>query len=1172
MNPVSFFTHTKSYQQTEEESAGPCGYVRVANYLLGEQNKISKIEALFQSPKIFKLVSILISTNLENKCDMNKDDYLSSIIFILRDFTDTFSELDSYSNAKYCFQIILDTFFFNYLTKADMIKKCQAIFEAYDLDFTNIIDNFSKKESFLVLLQCLNPNKKIYPPSSNIDSKELRSLIINSNVPYLLESTSIEQKKEFLIMFQVYAILERIDMKPYKSNYYDNLYYIDINSKEPPFLKAINGLVYEKLGWHFADLLNVINPRFFPKFVNIFFNDPILENIDKELDNDSDSKITATIEYIRRKIDKFNCLFFFFDSQEDKKESAKSICINILDCLFVKEPQNKMLERCDSLIGSKMRVKNLKDFINASPFVYLLYFLIYKNLDVKNISQYCDKNLELMLKYCTQLKIPLIVDRDHLFHLEKNSNIVLYQLQFIYNLYDSSPLFNFIGKLKVFNQKLQTIQVPDFTSLLNSIKVKSYFLNMHTDNYQNNEEFQKIETVQPPARFEERYVPVTSEKNISEGNDEKENDNDNDNDISEIYKKDCVNFWNCLPESNISISNGILIEYGQENNIFKEQWNNELESFKEDKNSKASFPFTTEGGKYEMKAKMYKYAVYDESICEWVSKEEALLMLMDDCKTCFDLSKTPVILFLDSDENDIAAIVSKLINGKFPDIDFISEDEKEEMFLYLMCERNLSMLNVVPDTKTQLSQEIKPIFAIVHIPENKRNLPNMKTILLKIYSHFYYLCQISIVVLDKDHVYDQIEFIKQVEKISKEMAVYKDKSINDFYHSDAPDFIIKNNMENDGGEKLPKIILLLNENTIEYNNQNFERLNQFSLISMIQKQLEIPSFVSFININNFVSYQIFLTKLNEILIQKDYSYPTIDDIIISKQYEIELYQKAEKKYAETNNLFQTKKSNQKQMEKEKNDYIKHIFDMNYETEKKSIFQRIIMNRTLYFLDHNLGKCFSQRFIRIVLQLESIDDILNQRYLSLISYKIGKNESLELLTDEIIKYLPSNPIFRQSFTLFKFKILSKGNDITSIVESELKKSSDDQIKYLECIVNQKVYWSTIQIKMFVYSHMQFLNNEFFSIIRIINKDLSSYADDIFGLILEKQKNIDQIRIDSIFKKFFEKIKIRKEQTLRLMKDEMKTSSQYVLKERENIKEIKIALEVGQNLETVIEQDF
>ena len=40
----------------------------------------------------------------------------------------------------------------------------------------------------------------------------------------------------------------------------------------------------------------------------------------------------------------------------------------------------------------------------------------------------------------------------------------------------------------------------------------------------------------------------------------------------------------------------------------------------------------------------------------------------------------------------------------------------------------------------------------------------------------------------------------------------------------------------------------------------------------------------------------------------------------------------------------------------------------------------------------------------------------------------------------------------------------------------------------------------------------------------------------------------------------------------MKDEIKTSSQYVLKERENIKEIKIALEVGQNLETVIEQDF
>lgn len=1153
-----FPEHTKFYQQCQEEipAENDNGYLRFANYLIG--HKLMNFKDLFQSKLIYQIIAIS-NPNIEMPNEYEKsfvESYLSEVVGM------DYQNNDMLSN----FSHFLKNSFFNYFTQVDMITKCQTIFSKFNLTLEDF-DPFMEPKSFLPLLQCLNINEEIYTPNSDITSEQLKSLIIQCKVPYFLQDYTFEQRDFILTYCQIYAILERIDFTQLQQFSPKYIYYIDKNSTESGLLKTINGIVYEKKKWHFYKITDVVDEQYFPFFVNLFFNDPELQAIAEKQSNDYEhEKRTSTIEFLKNKIDKIKCSCYYFDDQFSLENSAISLCSTLIDHAFIKAPKREMIERCDRLIGSKMKVETLNDFKNLSPILYLLHFIIYKNLDIPEQSSSFSENYNTIYKYCVKLKIPFVFECDS---DPENENAFIYQLQFIYNVIDNSLALKFIDEVKKFKAKIQKVHVPAFSKLADSIRAKSLFLKLQSgkssDNF--NIERQTIASVPKPTLFTERcqFEIINLDLNA-----ENLNLNDNIEGATEIdfsqYEENPNLFWNKVSDSNFSYLNGILAgNENEENTQFKDVWNKEIKKYPKVEEEGSSSPRIK---RYGFDTKLVKYAYYSEKLGQWRRKNIHTFFTNRQIAQAY--SKTPLFLFVDSDESSVISIMSKFIIGQYPNLNIFPTEEEEcnteEIFVYLLSEKNLQMLLALYKQEFKsYGLDVRPIFAMVHVPDSKKDLPNLKSILMTIYAKLYSIAQFSIVVLDKEHVSDQLQFIQDIEKLSMEL----EEPEPDYSSTKDYNYTLKNKHKL-SSNKPPKNILLLNEQSLPLHESQLQILNKSPLLTMIQSKLNNIAFSSFINIDNIESYRVFLVKMREFIQQTDMPFPTTDDVILDDKFmkehsdnyidaQIRLKKDPFRKSLSSKEKLQIIQSSQESLQRD------------FTLIKTKIVKNLTINTTVNKLnDLRFPKYQSQRYIHVYLQIESFDDILNQRISQYKRTKIGDSESLELLGNEIMEYFPNEVRFREAFTSFKYQILSKGNNIAQFVRKELKQTTDEHIQYLKYRVEQKVYWSNIEIQMFSHLHMKLLNDEFYSI--IVNKHLASYADEVFGEILQAQKNIDKERINDIFQQYYAKIEQRKITTLRSMKDEMKTSMQYVLKERESIKELKVALEVGQKLETEIEQDF
>lgn len=88
-------------------------------------------------------------------------------------------------------------------------------------------------------------------------------------------------------------------------------------------------------------------------------------------------------------------------------------------------------------------------------------------------------------------------------------------------------------------------------------------------------------------------------------------------------------------------------------------------------------------------------------------------------------------------------------------------------------------------------------------------------------------------------------------------------------------------------------------------------------------------------------------------------------------------------------------------------------------------------------------------------------------------------------------------------------------------------------------------------------------------------MNQYVDFIYRDnfdIVEKQIKKDNKKINNMFKDFDELNQIKKDVRENEAKESFQKGSNYSMKETENIREIKIAIEINQDLKSVIEQDF
>lgn len=114
-------------------------------------------------------------------------------------------------------------------------------------------------------------------------------------------------------------------------------------------------------------------------------------------------------------------------------------------------------------------------------------------------------------------------------------------------------------------------------------------------------------------------------------------------------------------------------------------------------------------------------------------------------------TSTPLVIFANSKEEDAISINSNFLIGQNPNL-----IDDEQIFIYAFCEKNLTMLHINIDFSNQEKLSIKPIFLLLHIPKSKQDLPNLSTIIIQIYTFFFCISDLAIVIINEQLFYSQI--------------------------------------------------------------------------------------------------------------------------------------------------------------------------------------------------------------------------------------------------------------------------------------------------------------------------------------------------------------------------------------------------------------------------------
>lgn len=180
--------------------------------------------------------------------------------------------------------------------------------------------------------------------------------------------------------------------------------------------------------------------------------------------------------------------------------------------------------------------------------------------------------------------------------------------------------------------------------------------------------------------------------------------------------------------------------------------------------------------------------------------------------------------------------------------------------------------------------------------------------------------------------------------------------------------------------------------------------------------------------------------------------------------------------------------------------------------------------------------------------------------------------LTLLYEEINMFTPKFDIDFQSCAEDQLSYIRKetSQHNKSYFKSQLNLSSKSNLMKIEKLIKNKHYISKDQAERIIRSHQKFLKNELFNIIKSNCNDsaLITVFDDNYDILKEQISN-DLLKINDLFNKIFEKReKIDKFDPI----EDSKKKTNYVLKETENLREIKVSIEIGEDLTSVIEQDF
>ncbi|KAK8854159.1 hypothetical protein M9Y10_016716 [Tritrichomonas musculus] len=1011
---------------------------------------------------------------------------------------------------------------------------------------SSLINTDQKEDSFM---KTNNKEEEIIAQNANFDKpnecqKEEENIVQKEN--FINEDVNKQSNKD---RFEEYISLEN---KRRENEKYERIYF-SINKEErskeeyeeaveESILKTINA-IGKKYNMFFLDFYDAVYNDSIPKFVMRYLKLDTIKNVHltntyepiyqrDKLNKQEIKNIEAVISFLREKKEIFSFLVYDFYTPSNIKESTIFFYINFLDNFFLKTSKVELGKRCfriTSLIPEFRESKGVSFYIPEAHYCLLHFFI---TGSIHNFSfKKCWR-----IPYFSLSKVPLICKSYLYFEADDESKYsffppsIYYQLQFIYDAIDTYGIAHHI--VEMFYQsinKIREVKLPDINKITQKFKIRNYSMKYKTENsVENNQDSINKEEIDENISF------LTFKDRLQEINHSDDEVNNQMKSSKEIPSFE--QFWNSK-KSMYKYENGLfhLNDKSTENLKSDElKWENELTQILHDTkdSSEQGVLFT-----YCQCKKIYKIFYYDEIIGEWRFDSSEFNSFKIDKKIDVSGSRTPLIFFLNTPD-DIVDLMTQNIFKSNPD--FEDCNDAEQIFIDAKCDKSLLQFTFISFTAAEKGNkceyyDIKPIFLQLHVPKSKKNLPNINRIMINMYAFLSICCDLGIVVLNKTRYMEQIEFTKtffKIINIKKDEKVKQESKLLSFSSSDNEEY----DMEEEKWEN------------INYNSINIEDIEKSNFK---RKDPKIIFLIDDKYSQDHKSYDIIQKKMAKSQFFKN--------LLSNDTFECPFA------YIETNRLY------------------------SYANLVNFMKDRFIKNCNIIDdLDQNLNcirySQISESYINLKLKgpswREELNQIIRQRYNMIkLSENQTKKESwfnlLSKLTDEISKI---SPFYDDEFNNECSLIISdiqkeKCKKEQSMLKAELKISSDQHLKFIEKTMKKKDFWNEEQMLEIKLTHERFLHEEFYSIIKLTcpeNTYSIIYEENID--VLNHQKNSDDDQIKKIFEKYVEINKIKSNTKEESLQEDINKGTNYSVRETENLREIKVTVQINRDLKSEIEQDF
>ena len=184
--------------------------------------------------------------------------------------------------------------------------------------------------------------------------------------------------------------------------------------------------------------------------------------------------------------------------------------------------------------------------------------------------------------------------------------------------------------------------------------------------------------------------------------------------------------------------------------------------------------------------------------------------------------------------------------------------------------------------------------------------------------------------------------------------------------------------------------------------------------------------------------------------------------------------------------------------------------------------------------------------------------------------------MQEIESDISKIARKNDI---NFIIKSFKLLKlesskyKNGGLRKLLKGRLEFFANSHFIFIKKTMNQKSFWKYQQMAYMVDAHKKFLKNEYTSMIKtLIDENLVKSIFELNFDIVENQLKKDKDRIMEVMNPFIEKIKTKSCTEIHDLRNTMKKGTNYAMKETENLREVKVTVQINKDLKSEIPQDF